>query len=227
MTRRAQSGLTIMEVMIACAVLAFMMAMAWGTISSTARTKTTVMAYEQRNHEIRMALRRVVTDFESAYLSKNEDPNLASTHPRTMFVGKSGSDIPEIRFSTLGHRPLWADANESEQTVISYLEHQNRESGKTDWVRREQRRLSNENPEQEPAEFDVLLTDVEKVELEYWNWKNQEWQDTWDTMQSDGQRGLLPSRVKITITVKDLKGEAVKHSTQARVLMQEPLNFTN
>lgn len=223
--RRAQSGLTIMEVMIACAVLAFMMAMAWRTIASTATTKKTVIAFEQRNHEIRMALRRVVADFESAYLSSNEDPNLASTHPRTMMVARSGSNVPEVRFSTMGHRPLWADANESEQTVVSYLEHQDRERNTLDWVRREQRRLSNENPEQEPAEYDVLLRDVEKVEIDFWSWKNQEWQDTWNTTQSDGQRGLLPSRVRITVTVKDAKGESVKHSTQARILMQEPLLF--
>ncbi len=221
--RGSQSGLTIMEVLIAITVLAFMMAMAWRTISSTASTKKTVIAYEQRNHEIRMALRRVVADFEGAYLSTNEDPNLAATHPRTMFVAKSGSNVPEIRFSSLAHRPLWADANESEQTVISYLEHQDRETRALDWVRREQRRLSNENPEQEPAELDVLLRDIVKVEIDCWNWRNQEWQDTWNTMQSDGQRGQLPTRVRITVTVKDLKGEAVKHSTQARILMQEPL----
>ena len=31
--------------------------------------------YEERNHELRMALGRVVADFEAAYLSKNEDIN--------------------------------------------------------------------------------------------------------------------------------------------------------
>ena len=70
-------------------------------------------------------------------------------------------------------------------------------------MRREQRRPSNEIPEQEPADYDVLVHDIVSAKLEYWNWKNTEWQDTWDTTQADGQKGWLPSRVRITVVVKD------------------------
>ena len=141
-----------------------------------------------------------------------------------MFVAKSGSRFPEIRFSTLGHRVLWADANESEQTVISYLTRSDPERRNvTDWVRREQRRLSNEQPDEEPAEYDIVLRDVQAVKLEFWSWKDQDWQDTWDTTQSDGQRGMLPTRVRITVTIKDHNDKDYKLSTQARILMQEPL----
>jgi prepilin-type N-terminal cleavage/methylation domain-containing protein len=222
--RRAQAGLTLIEVMIAIAVLVVMMALAWRTLSNTSETRRTFEAYEERNHELRMAMSRVVADFEAAYLSRNEDTN--ASHPRTMFIAKTGSKVPEIRFSTLGHRVLWADANESEQTVISYLSRSNPDKpGATDWVRREQRRLSNEPPEDQPAEFDVVVHDIESVKLEYWNWKSVEWQDTWDTTQADGQKGWLPSRVRITIVTKDPGGSDYKLVTQARVLMQEPLNF--
>src|SRR5947209_16507474 len=112
--RRFQAGMTLMEVMIAIAILVIMMTLAWRTISNTSESKKQFEKYEERNHELRMALGRVVRDFEHAYLSKNEDTN--AVHPRTMFVAKSGSRLPDIRFSTLDHRMLWADANESEQT---------------------------------------------------------------------------------------------------------------
>lgn len=223
MTRRAQSGLTLIEVMIASAVLVMMMALAWGTIRNTSNARRTWEEYEQRNHELRMAMNRIVKDFEHAYLSRNEDTS--ATHPRTMFIGKSASKFPEIRFSTLGHRVLWADANESEQTVISYITRPSPDGRGTDWIRREQRRPSNEPWEDLPAEYDVLVQDVETVELEYWNWRNLEWQDTWDTTQSDGQKGWLPSRVRITIEIKDARGASYKVTSQARILMQEPLNF--
>lgn len=222
--RNGQAGLTLIEVMIASAIMVVMMSLAWKTISNTSDSKKTFEKFEQRNHELRMALGRVVADFEAAYLSKNED--VTASHPRTMFIGKSGGEIPEVRFSTLGHRVLWADANESEQTVISYLSHTDRDrSNTTDWVRREQRRLSNLPPEEEPADYDVLVRDVEKVKLEYWNWKQLAWQDTWDTTQSDGQKGMLPSRVRITVIVKDGQDKDYKLVTEARILMQEPLNF--
>jgi prepilin-type N-terminal cleavage/methylation domain-containing protein len=225
MRRNPQAGLTLIEVMIASAIMVTMMALTWRTISNTADSRRTFEAFEERNHELRMALDRIVTDFEAAYLSKNEDAN--ATYPRTMFVARSNSKLPEVRFSTLGHRPLWADANESEQTVIQYLAHEDRENrSKLDWIRREQRRESNELPEEQPSDYDVLVHDIESAKIELWNWKNMQWQDTWDTTQSDGQKGWLPSRVRITIVVKSPGGDEYKLSTEARILMQEPLNFT-
>lgn len=224
MRRRPQAGLTLIEVMIASAVLVVMMSLAWRTIANTADSRKRFEQYEQRNHELRMAMMRIVADFEHAYLSKNEDTN--ASHPRTMFIAKSGGKLPEIRFSTLGHRVLWADANESEQTVISYVSRNDPERpGVIDWVRREQRRPSNEPWEDLPAEYDVIIRDITEVKLDYWNWKNAEWQDTWDTTQSDGQKGMLPSRVRITLTIKLPAGDEYKVTSQARIVMQEPLNF--
>jgi prepilin-type N-terminal cleavage/methylation domain-containing protein len=224
-SRKLQAGMTLIEVMIAVSILVVMMSLAWKTIANTSESKKVFEKYEERNHELRMALGRVVRDFESAYLSLNEDVN--AVHPRTMFVAKSSFKFPEIRFSTLDHRVLWADANESEQTVISYLAHDDPEhAGATDWIRREQRRESNELPDAEPADYDVLVHDVLAVKLEFFNWKNNDWQDTWDTMQSDGQRGWLPSRVRITVITKGPDGKDIKLVTQARVWMQQALNFT-
>src|SRR5215471_13218163 len=155
-SRTLQAGLTLLEIMIAIAVLAVMMSLAWRTISNTSESKKTFEKYEERNHELRMAMGRIVRDFEAAYLSRNEDLN--AVHPRTMFVAKSGSRLPEVRFSTMDHRVLWADANESEQTVISYVGRDDPEhSGVTNWIRREQRRMSNELPDSEPADYDVLV----------------------------------------------------------------------
>ena len=93
-------------------------------------------------------------------------------------------------------------------------------------MRVEQRRPSNNPPEDEPAEYDLLVRNIDKVELEFWNWKNLEWQDSWDTTQSDGQKGWLPSRVKITLTIKNPEGDPIKLSTQARIPLQEMLQFS-
>jgi type II secretory pathway component PulJ len=217
--------MTLIEVMIASAIMVIMMALAWRSIGNTGEARRGTGKYQERNHELRMALGRAVADFEAAYLSRNEDAN--ASHPRTMMIGKPGSKVPEIRFSTLGHRVLWADANESEQMVIQYLAISSRETpGTTDWVRAEFRRPSNLPPEEVPAEYDVLVRNIEKLQVEYWNWKNLDWQDSWDTTQSDGQKGMLPSRVRITITTKGTDDRDVKLTSQARILMQEPLNYS-
>jgi len=216
--------MTLLEIMISMAIMAAMMALAWRTIGNTGDVSRKFQAFEERNHELRMAMGRLTADFEAAYLSKNEDQS--ATYPRTMFIAKSGSKFPDIRFSTLGHRVLWADANESEQTVISYLTRSDPERrNTTDLVRREQRRPSSDPPDEVPAEYDVVLRDIQSLKLEFWNWKTLEWQDTWDTTQADGQRGWLPGRVRITVTIKDGSDQDYKLTTQARILMQEQLYF--
>lgn len=223
--RRLQAGMTLLEVMIVIAILAVMMTLAWKTIANTSESKRVFEKYEERNHELRMALGRIVRDFEGVYLSKNEDPN--AVNPRTMLIAKSSFKLPDVRFSTLGHRVLWADANESEQTVISYIAHDDPDhSGVVNWIRREQRRPSNELPDSEPADYDVLVHDIVSAKIEFWNWRNNEWQDTWNTTQLDAQKGWLPSRVRITITTKGPDDKEVKLMTEARIWMQETLNFT-
>jgi general secretion pathway protein J len=219
-------GMTLLEVMIALAIMGVMLVLAWKTISSTTQNRRDFEQYEERNHELRNAMGRIVNDFTAAYLSHNEDVNAA--HPRTMMIAKSTGRVPTIRFSTLGHRVLWADANESDQTVIEYVARNNPDpehAGEMDLIRREQRRPSNLPPEEEPAEYDVLARNIQSLKLEFWNWKNLEWQQEWDTTQSDGQRGWLPSRVRITLTIKGSDGNDIKLVTQARLYMQEMLNF--
>ncbi len=219
-----QAGMTLIEIMIAIAIMALMMLMAWTTTSHTGKASSEFGAIQRRNHEIRVALDHVVADLEAAYLSQNEDLN--ATEHRTLFLGKSGGIVNDLRFSSLVHVPLWADAHESEQTLIAYYslgEHD--DNSKTDWVRRESRRLSNKPWKQEPADVDVVIHDVERVEFAYWNWQTQQWQDHWDSTAADAERMRLPTRVKITVTFKNPRGEDVKIVTQARLLMQEPLTF--
>jgi general secretion pathway protein J len=223
--RRAQAGFTLLEVMIAMAILAFMMSMAWYTVNTTARAKDRVEARQLRNHEIRVAMEQLVRDIESAYISANENQN--APEQRTHFIGKSHGTVDELRFSSLGHRVLWANANESSQTLISYSAESDRKNpGTTNLIRREARRLTDEQWEREPAELDILLRDVSKVRFEYYDWKDQEWKDTWDSTKADAQRGRLPLRVKIEVEVplKD-RSETITFTTQARIMMQEELRF--
>ncbi|MEZ4368309.1 MAG: type II secretion system protein GspJ [Kofleriaceae bacterium] len=221
---RDQRGMTLLEIMVSISILVVMLAMTWSTLTSASRIQRISEAAQARNHELRVALARVVADFEAVYLSKNEDEN--ALQRRTLLKVTSGGRVPEVRMSTLGHRNYWADANESDQTVVSYLAAPDREDGrKTNWLRREQRRVSNLNPDEEPAEYDVLVRGVDEVKLELWDWANEKWLDGWDTTSADGQKNKLPQRVRITVTVRDDDDQPFSLSTQARLVLAEQLNF--
>lgn len=219
--RQRQRGMTLVEITIAMFIMALMMTIAWSTIQSASNARQTYEAIEDRNAEVRTALARMVRDIESAYLSTNEDQTLDNR--RTFFIGKS----EEMRFSSFGHVTLWADSDESDQTIIAYFKDDDREkAGVDDLFRKELRRESNEPWEDEPHDLDVLMKSVDKIEFEYWNWQEKKWQQSWDSTKPDGHVGnepSLPSRVRITITYKNARGDQLKLSTQARPMMRELL----
>jgi type II secretion system protein J len=217
---RAQAGLTLIEILIAMAIMGLMMMLAWTTINSAGNARTEFEAIEERNHEVRVAMARIVHDLESAYLSKNENQTLDNR--RTLFRGEDD----ELTFSTFGHSPMWSDANESDQTVVQYRIDTDRRSNEAKSLfRREVRRPSNERLDSEPAETDVLLRGVERLKIEYWDWNDKDWQSSWDTTKQDAEKDRLPVRVRITLEYKNPRGDKLTLSTQARLLLQEPLNF--
>lgn len=218
--RRRDLGMTLVELIIAMAVLGLMMTLAWTTINSAGNARADYEDFEDRNAEVRVAMARMVHDLESAYLSHNE--NEALDNRRTMLKGKSD----EITFSTFSHTPMWSDANESDQTiVVYYIDQDRRDKGTRSLFRRELRRPSNERLESEPAEIDVLLRGLESLELEYWDWNDKDWQASWDTTKQDSEKDRLPIRVRITVEYKSSRGDKVKLSTQARMLLQEALRY--
>jgi hypothetical protein len=172
----------------------------------------------------------MVRDLESAYVSANEDQNLVER--RTMFIGKASGTVDELRFSSMSHEVMWADANESEQTVIGYAAEADQDDRSvTNLIRREQRRPTNEPgaSREEPADVDVLIRRVKRVHFEYWDWKDKAWQETWDSTQADAERGRIPTRVRITLEIDQQKDsgehETIKYVTQARLMLQEELKF--
>jgi hypothetical protein len=204
-----------------------MMAITWTTTSSSASAKKRFERLQEENHEVRVAMNTMVRDISLAYLSGNNPLGTdETTKPRTQFIGKSASPVDELRFSTLAHQVLWANANESEQTVIAYSAEPDRDDpGKTNLLRRELRRLPDESWDSETAEVDVLLRDIERVEFEYFDWRDDEWKEEWNSINADAEKHRLPERVRITVTLKTDSGDSIKRTTQARISMLERLQF--
>jgi len=219
-------GFTLIEVMVALAVLALMMVVAWGSVNQTLNAKRRFGMVQDRYREARTALLRVARDLSMAYLSGNEDRSLQDT--RTFFVGAPSGDIDAAHFSTMAHTPLYADANESEQTVVAYSEEPDPDDRrKTDLIRRETRRLANESWDAIPGEADVLFHDVTSFKLAYFDTRDREWKESWTTAGVDTSANRLPDRVRVTLVFPDpLDPEKeVKIVTQVRPMMQEVLQF--
>lgn len=225
---KSQRGMTLLEIVIAAGIMAVMMMVAWRVIAQIGEANRMTARMANNEREVRMALERVVRDMTVAYLSKNEDEN--AVERRTFFIAKAGGDVPELAFSSLAHQPLWADANESSQTVISYRAEPDpdpKHAGEINWIRREQRRMGVDSLTPQPFDEDILLRNIARVEFAYWDWKEDKWKDAWNSSSPTGEKSRLPERVRIKVTLKGEQAEssARVYTTQARLLLQEAFSF--
>lgn len=221
--RRAR-GFSLIEVLISVAILAMITVMAWSSQRSTFRAKKSVEAAALRYRTVRLALMRMARDLEMAFLSQNEDTSQAER--RTLFVGKHHNPFDEVRFSYFGHQRLYQDAAEADTAQVVYYTARDRENSRvTNLLRRETRRLAYLRPTDHTNEVDILCDDVVGLRLRYWDARDKQWRDEWVTNTADGQPDRLPSRVQIVLTVHDERGKEVGFTTEARIMMQEPLNL--
>lgn len=225
---RRERGFTLIEVMVALTILGFMMAIAWGTTDQTLKAKRRYERLQDRYREVRIALSRMSRDFSMAYLSGNEDRSLLE--PRTFFIGESNADIDAVRFSALAHSPLYANANESDQTIIAYYGASDPDDrSRMNLVRKELARPPHpsERWDQVPGTAEVILSGVTRLELAYFDaWpERRDWQETWSTQNTDGNPPRVPDRVRIKLSLLDERNKEVTFVTEVRVHLQETLQF--
>lgn len=217
-------GFTLIEVMVAVVILAMVSTVVWSSFRDTTNTKKNVEAQAVRYRTVRLALERIAREVAMAYLSQNEDT--AQPERRTRFVGKKRNGVDELTFSYFGHQRLYEDAAESDTALVSYTSEGDRDrKGTINLMRRESRRLGYLRPDELPGQYDILCDDVSKLRFEYWDARDKQWREEWNTTSADGQVDRLPSKVRITLTVRDERGKEVPFQTQTRIAMQEPLNL--
>jgi general secretion pathway protein J len=223
MTRR-QAGFTLVEVMVASAILAIISGLLWGSLSQTANTKKHIEAIQDRNSQVRMALARMSREIAMAYISDHEDPTIADK--RTRFDAHPRGSIDEVTFSYMGHQRLYKDAAESDTAVVMYYgEPDPLDRRKTNLMRRESRRLQASDPRRGPGDAYVLCEDVVRFKVNYYDRQKKEWVDEWSTVNADGQQ-YLPWRVRLQLIVRDERGKEVPFVTETRTMLTERIGWT-
>ena len=225
-TRAARKGMTLLEVLVAVSILMMMMVAVWMSFSGTMRGLQRVKEVEEQSQIIRAGMSRITSEMSMAYLSFNRPPE--ETRHFTLFEGRDEFEQDNVTFSAFAHLRVRRDANESDQSVIQYFVAEDPEdAARTHLWRRESRRLTGDLPEDLERFFPayVLIEDVEVFELQYWDYKQQEWLDEWRTTVTDAQPDRLPQRVKIKLGVKEGKELRYYHA-QTVLFMQEKLDMS-
>ena len=219
----ARSGFTLIEVMVAVSILALVAGLTYGSFNQTFAAKKAIESNAVRYHSVRLGLERLSREITMAFLSQNDDPS--QSERRTFFVGKRKSDVDELKFSMMGHQRLYADADESDTSQVAYYGARDRDTNQMNLMRRETRRLNNTKMENATARADLMCDGVTRLQFDYWDAREKQWRDEWSTAAADGQSDRLPSKVRITLTVRDERGMDVPFTTSVRLPLQEPLNL--
>ena len=223
--RRASSGFTMIELMLALAIFALITTIMFGSFSQTATSKRVIQSDQERTHSVRVALMRMTREIEMAYMSDNE--NTAISNRRTLFVGSARVDVDELMFSTFAHQRLRAGAAEGDTSLISYFGARDPDDRRIlNLMRRETRRLQAEDPATLPGEAYILCPDVSKVKFAYYDHKKKEWETDLSTLDASGMP-YLPTHIRITITILDQRGREVSYSTDARIQLTEKVGYRN
>ncbi len=218
-------GLTLVEVLVALAVLSMIGVLLYGAFDSMARGKKAEAIRGDRAREGRAAVLRIARDLSSAFLSAHNPNNIALQTRVVAFIGQSASPFDRVDFSGFAHQRLVRDSKESDQAEVGYFVVPDPDvDGKNDLVRREQTPADMEP--RRGGVVNVLCEDVESFDLHYLDPTTGQWLETWDSTQVTAQQNRLPLEVRITLTLAHVPaGLEPTYMTKVMLPIQQPLSF--
>lgn len=210
-------GFSLVELMIAVAITAFIGTVVAGTYAQVDRAASAVRDQAARASAVRLSLARITRELSMAFVSEHYDRARYRDRP-TLFKGEEDT----VLFTTMAHVRRYQDAAESDQAVVEYLVERDPATGEDALFRREKVVIDDE-PDR-GGKKDLVADHVTKLTLRYWDRTRKEWVREWSTRSAE-RLNELPTRVKVELEVKEADGKTATYATQARVAITTPLDF--
>jgi len=221
---RRLPGFTLLEVLIAVAVLGLIGGLTFKSFDTAYDLKKRIEKAEERDQMMRAALSRMAREVSMAFLSEHYDKKRYRTRP-TWFRLKDGRREARLLFTSFAHERLHTDAKEGDAAIFEYeLATADDGSGRTDLFRRTKAIIDEEI--ERGGVKQPLAEGVLQFSVQCWDPKEREWRDEWDS-NSVKQTGsvLLPPRVKLTLVFKDENDKEKTLTTQTKIFLGQPLDF--
>lgn len=217
-------GFSLMEVMIASALLAITGGLLYTSLSSSIDAKDMVEGTSNRYHLARQALARMVDEISMAYISAHH--NQQELRTKTRFIGERDS----LSFTAFGYVNRREGAKHGSSRQLGYELGIDERTGQKALLRREQADL--DDKVEQGGREQTLLPYVTELRFEYWDNATEDWKEEWDTEES-ATLNRLPQRVRITLVAKmdDEDGREQRFMTQSRIFLAhstiQPIRFEN
>jgi len=194
--------MTLVEVLVAVAILGIVATVVFGGFSQTMRNKRRIEEQADRMHVVRVALERMVSELSMAYVSIHLNPSPQLQTMLTCFIGRTHGRNHRLDFTSFSHERLYRDAHESDQNELSYFVTEDPEDPTRKVLARREDNLLDEDP-QSGGSTQILVRDVERFEVTYYDPVGQQWVEYWDSTDGNKQPNRIPYQVKIALTVRD------------------------
>jgi general secretion pathway protein J len=198
-------GFTLIEVLLAMAILAVILAVVYGSFSTAGRNVEQAEAARDETDMARTLLSKLTDDLGNAYLNQSmtaTSPATNQTTNLTILYGKKeevdGGDEKarhdSLALTTLTNFPR-PDSKETELLEAGYFFREKPDGSGYTFYRREKRELSADVPPLEGGVEYAITDHVKSLQLRYYN--GTKWTDEWDTRTL----GVLPKAAEITLTL--------------------------
>lgn len=191
---KARRGLTLVEVIVALAVLAIIGSLAFSTLASTIGVQEAINEAGGSRRTARTALGTITRELQLAYMTKNV--TAVNTY-KTVFVGKDQDEEDQLWFATLGHKRRIRDSRECDQGEVTLFTEEDPESSQHMVLYHRAGPRIDHEPDQDGPIL-PLARGVTRFDLKYLDPRTGEWKEEWDSTGADTP-GILPRAVQIVL----------------------------
>jgi general secretion pathway protein J len=229
--RRSVVGMTLVEVLVAMAIMAFIAIAMYSAIDSMRISRSGVERITDRYREGRLAIGHMTRELASAYLSAQKPIDESYWVKRTLFKGDRGSPASRVDFNSFSNRRLTEGSRESDQLELSYFGGEDPDKDHVIDLLRRSNAMLDDRPEK-GGRVDVLATDIDLFDLSYLDPLTARWVDEWDSTSVVGERGRLPRQIKIVLVLNggERGGDSdsrkkIRFVTKVSPMIRDPLTF--
>lgn len=183
---------TLIELIIAIGFLAIIALSVAGMTGNIVEKKDRVEKQVQRRHTLSIVLSKMMDDIKMAFLAESTFQGKNSAYLTGFYADESS-----LNFSTMSNVHYIKNHHDTTQIQVGYTLVKN-DNLEFDLVRRQTDFLTDDL--KTGGQSFILIKDVQKMTLSYYDANKGAWQKEWDT-ESISYAGRLPKMVKIQLTV--------------------------